>query len=60
MIQATEADIGRRVVYDARPAIKERSRGVVAGVDGRDVLVRFDHGGSPLRVFSNLHWDDRR
>lgn len=62
MIQATESDIGRRVIYDARPHVPGLAKGVIAGIEGRYVLVRFDAdtvGGiepGPIRVFSNLRW----
>lgn len=58
MIQATEADIGRRVVYDARPILKDRSFGKVAGLDprGHGVMVQFDGDHAPLCVISNLEW----
>lgn len=59
MIEATEADIGRRVIYDARPIIPGTMRGTITALDGRGVKVQFDHddqGAGPLRVFSNLKW----
>lgn len=60
MIKATENDIGRRVIYDPRPILKTVSRGVVAGIDGYAVMVQFDDARYPLRVFSNLRWDDKK
>lgn len=65
MIQPTEADIGRRVIYDPRPIIKHVSKGVLVGVEGRYALVQFDYDAEddgcqigPLRVFSHLKWGD--
>lgn len=60
MITPTQSDIGRRVIYDARPIIKERVYGVIAGIEGRNVLVQFDGDRAPIRVFSNLVWGDRK
>jgi hypothetical protein len=59
VIQATEADIGRRVLYDMRPIEKRRVPGKLVGVEGRFALVLFKDHNTPLRVFSNLFWDDR-
>ena len=62
MIEPTEADIGRRVVYDPRP-ILPRSYGVLVGIAGgwaKDCpQVQFDFAepGTSLNVgASNLHW----
>lgn len=64
MIEPTEADIGRRVVYDPRP-ILPRSFGVLVGVTGGWAgnwpQVRFDFmpPDTSLNVgASNLHWVD--
>lgn len=56
MIEATEKDIGRRVVYDCRPILKVREKGVIVGIEGRNILVLFDGADKPLRIFSNLRW----
>lgn len=66
MIQPTASDIGRRVIYDANPVLKQVMRGKLVGVspDGYP-LVLFDHAVEGcdfppvLRVFSNLSWDER-
>jgi ribosomal protein L35AE/L33A len=59
MIAASEADIGRRVVYDARPVLNQVMRGTIVGLSGRYVMVKFDfdkQGAGPLKVGSNLKW----
>lgn len=56
MIDATEADIGRRVVYDPRPIIPHTSAGRITAVEGRNVWVKFDFAEAPLCVISNLKW----
>ncbi len=64
MIEPTEADIGRRVVYDPRPLLP-RAYGVLVGLKGGPmgnwIQVQFDgdeHKSGPLNVGSNLHWVD--
>lgn len=56
MIQPTEADIGRRVIYD--PGVKGVSRacGEIVGLGHRCVVVLFDGADGPLSVISNLRW----
>lgn len=56
MIEPAEADIGRAVVYDCRPIIKRQDRGIITGIDGRCVWVKFDFADGPIKVFSNLRW----
>lgn len=65
MIEPTEADIGRRVVYDPRP-ILPRSYGTLVGLTGGPfgnwIQVRFDFmpPDTSLNVGSNLHWADEQ
>jgi ribosomal protein L35AE/L33A len=62
VIEVSKSDIGRRVVYDARPVLNQVMRGTIVGLDGRYVLVKFDHdtqGAGPLRVGSNLKWVEK-
>ena len=64
MIEATEADVGRRVIYDCRPIIKTQERGTLVGVEGRYAIVLFDHQvmetpNTPLKVGSNLRWAEQ-
>lgn len=58
MIRPTEADIGRRVVYDPRPVLKHRSFGHIVGIKEHSVRVLFDDAETPLNVISNLKWAD--
>lgn len=61
MISATEADIGRRVIYRTP---FQTARGVLAGLYDGGCLVQFGDQGfgnqPPLKVFSNLEWADKR
>lgn len=62
MIEPTEADIGRRVVYDPRPLLP-RAYGTLVGLKGGPfgnwIQVLFDDASGPLNVGSNLHWADQ-
>ena len=63
MIKPTEADIGRRVVYDPRPLLP-RSYGTLVGITGTHTQdcpqVHFDFMAPDtwLNVGSDLHWAD--
>jgi hypothetical protein len=61
MIQPTEADVGRVVVY-SHPALKHTDRGVLVALQDEcwvRVQFEFDEVGSALRVStSGLDWAD--
>jgi hypothetical protein len=64
VIEPTEADIGRRVVYDPRPALSYTSKGTLVGLTGGPLRcwtqVQFDESGTgPLNVGNEmLRWAD--
>ena len=57
MIEATEADIGRRVIYRTP---YQTGKGVLTGLYDHGVLIRFDGHRESLQVFSNVEWADER
>ncbi len=67
MIEPTEADIGRRVVYDPRPILKYTAKGTIVGLtggpNGNWTQVQFDgdeHHAGPLNVGNELlRWADQ-
>ena len=62
MIAPTEADIGRRVVYEWRenPTKLRREPGALIDIESpRCVWVLFDEADGPIRVISNLKWADQ-
>lgn len=58
MIVATEADIGRRVIYDPEVKGMPTHRGTLVGIGDGYLVVRFDFDDGPLDVISNLRWAD--
>ena len=60
MIEPTEADIGRRVVYEWSDGKKVHcDRGTLVGIgDNSRPRVQFDGSEGWLHVISNLHWAD--
>lgn len=65
MIEPTEADIGRRVVYDVKKQLGYVARGTLVGLIGGPmgnwIQVQFDGDegrAGPLNVGSHLVWED--